>query len=403
MGFFLAGIKLTPNSVSIGLYDLTVIFGVLISIHWLVKAFHKPNYVTICLVLIASVQFVPLLAVFFSANDFQILRVLYASRMLEYFLFIPVLYLAAKNIKASTIFYSSTYILISIPVLVIMAGHPWGVFQYSWELGAAYSLLFNYLLILRVHGARNYKNTIFLLVAACVVLYTDQRSPMIAVLFGIANYVWSSKGLGSKALMAVFLCSGILIAFGTENRLSNTINEFDYLKISNVVDAGLSLAKMAPSYESFVYEDRSVLTEDGSRDLSFNLRVRKWAYAFVNMNELEYVIGLGPGYFGGAADSSIFRIFFETGVLGLLCWAMLLLRLYVKFKTSRLLLASMIINGIFIDVFYSARVICVFLVLFFLVSRSRLELSTSYRVAPFPSRLLKYPPNMSTASTSQTS
>ena len=44
-------------------------------------------------------------------------------------------------------------------------------------------------------------------------------------------------------------------------------------------------------------------------------------------NAIRIIFGNGPGYFGGAADSSILRVFFETGISSIILWFSLLIKL----------------------------------------------------------------------------
>jgi hypothetical protein len=85
--------------------------------------------------------------------------------------------------------------------------------------------------------------------------------------------------------------------------------------------------------------------------LSFHLRLRKWIYAWSKMDLLKMFYGLGPGFFGGAADSSLFRVFFETGVVGMV----LLLRTIYSLKIHKSWLGIfLLIASIFLDTLFSS-------------------------------------------------
>lgn len=363
------GLKIVPDSVSVGIYDFVALFAAIISIKKFNYIYRHARTAFLILISIALIQFSPLVASTLSSNPPQIIRFLFALRILEYIIFIPIIYFASKKISINHIYTMSLVGAIITPLVFLVNGHRWGVFQYSWELGAIYSLVFVFFLANGGVQLSNFKRIIILLISAVIVLYTNQRSPILAILFCLSAYGWNRRGFSTRASLLILLSIFIFGVFATENRLSNSFSEFEYKKIINVVEAGLQYAALSPSYDSFVYEDRSLLTEDGSDDLSFHLRIRKWAYAFVHMQPLEFVIGLGPGYFGGAADSSLLRFFFETGFIGSALWFGLFIYLFKYHKNFRLLLFSMIINGVFIDVFYSARTLLVFTLLLFLLSR----------------------------------
>lgn len=365
IAIFLGGIKIYPNTVSIGLYEIAALFGGIIFIRKIKIFIRSEKKAFFYMAFISIAQLIPLFASTVMGNPPAAFRLLFAFRIAEYFILIPSLYFAAKRITFHTLYISCMIGAISIPFFVQFAEHRWGIFQYSWELGAIYSLLFAFTIAYQNDTIPKIKKILVLIAASSVVAYTNQRSPMIAIILVTAAYGWKSRGVATKTIISFILAISVIFVFLSENRLSKSFEEFNYEKVINVVSAGLLLAESSPSYNSFVYENRSLLTEDGSGDLSFNLRIRKWAYAYVNMRPINFIFGLGPGYFGGAADSSFLRIFFETGIFGIICWLGLLIYLYRKFKNTRLLLFAMIINAAFIDVFYSARTISVFAILFF--------------------------------------
>ena len=349
------GIKAIPGQISVGVLDIFAIPAFLLSLKNLKKILYKQADLFIILTSIAAFQFLPLIYEIILSGEVPGVRFLYALRIFEYLLFIYVAVMAAPLVTLSGIYNITLVSFVSIPLIHVFIGHRWGIFQYSWELGAIYSVLFAFLLPIFL-SRPSIKNIIMIVALIGFIFYSNQRSPilsLIGTLCGIGLYYGRLK---SKSIVIAILISAIILLFSFPNRFSETVGKFEPGKVLLVIPVGISLARNASSYEEFVYQERELLTQDGANDLSFHLRVRKWTYAAVNMDLVQIFIGLGPGYFGGAADSSILRVFFETGFVGIFLWASLFVVILKKYPEARLIVFSFMINGILIDVFYSARV-----------------------------------------------
>jgi len=102
-----------------------------------------------------------------------------------------------------------------------------------------------------------------------------------------------------------------------------------------------------------------------SVDYSASVRVLKWVYVLKRAlaNPILILTGSSPGFYGKAVDGSFLRVFGELGIFGLLLYFVLFYNIFVISKETRLLILVLLINGIFIDVFYSSRSMTVILLL----------------------------------------
>ena len=358
---YLGSLKLSPGTVGLGFFDLLSFLVVLTSFGIKIprEKFYRYGF------LLLAIGFVQVFSFFLNFLLFKNThwdQVFYSMRFFQYFLLIPFLGYCSRFISAQYFCFFSFSIFVSILFSKFVFDYKWGFFQYSWELGAISSLLLALLISLpdRPKGLWFY-----IVLLAGMVLYANQRSPVLAVVLIAIYFLFFMKNkiaMSAKAIVVFTVILLFFLLFYTDSRFSSF---FENATIGSIIDAfsvGSHLANYATSYDSFVYHDRSLLTESG--DLSFHLRIRKWAFAASEMSLLGAFIGLGPGYFGGAADSSLVRAVFETGLIGLSLWLLLVIRLWRDFPGQRIIMIAFLSNCLFIDSLYSSRIFVIFVVLF---------------------------------------
>lgn len=95
-------------------------------------------------------------------------------------------------------------------------------------------------------------------------------------------------------------------------------------------------------------------------DLSFDIRAHRWAFILKTwlQHPVQILVGYGPGYFGQGVDSNFVRLIGESGVVGTACFAVFLISLlnYRRVTLTWAAIACMIVTGIFIDIFWSSKV-----------------------------------------------
>lgn len=183
-----------------------------------------------------------------------------------------------------------------------------GLYSYVWESSVPIGmLLVNYL----VHF-----NILMMLSLSVILVFIGQKTGVLAV--AITSLIFWSREVRLQRLtlqiIAMFIC-----AYGVYN-LTNiqnmrAIKALTQIDLSDLYMAARIAIEVADNYtyEQFVYEQRSTLTESG--DLSSHLRIRKWAIAAVNYDLKGLLLGLGGGFFGKGADSGWIRVFVEQGAI----------------------------------------------------------------------------------------
>jgi hypothetical protein len=197
-----------------------------------------------------------------------------------------------------------------------------------------------------------------------LVWLTDQRSLIVAVvvaMLAVTLYTsWRNRLWFCLLAFASFL---IISTYSSGHRIYKTFDAVSNIQLLSIAEIGLSQAG-SKSYREFVYQERELIGGPGSGDLSLHLRLRKWLHAASTMqkNNLKIIYGVGPAYFGKAADSAFLRIFFETGVIGLIMF----FAWYVKFIGGIKNIASptslyFLVSNMFLDVFYSPLLMSIML------------------------------------------
>lgn len=97
-------------------------------------------------------------------------------------------------------------------------------------------------------------------------------------------------------------------------------------------------------------------------DMSTGLRLYSWVLAIKSLTPWNYLFGEGPGYFTSALDSSILRVFVETGLVGIILLWRFIAALLRATRESGLGIA-IAVNMLFVDVLFSARYLVVLLIL----------------------------------------
>lgn len=358
---FSSGLKLKDHSVGVSFLEIIFLFVLIKDL-----VINKLIYKGVLIKLIFGIIFIQLLSLLLLFN-FELVRVLYALRFLEYFLIGYYIWYTFKN-KISMNTLIAIFTVTSLLFLInnqVNATYLYLPFSYIWEA----STFFSFFGVLFLDYFKNKKGKLLFLVCLILVIYTDQRSPLIAM---VITYIYIEVVKGKKiVLISVITLTVIFFGFHffKDSRLFVFIKYFSFEDVKLAVNIAYENALTYNSYDEFVYGDRSVLTENG--DLSLHLRLKKWTYAIKDMDSfIRVVFGNGPGYFGGAADSSILRIFFETGILGVILWYTLLAK-FIK-KTYFPFVLCVIINSIFIDTFYSSKIMFLtVLIILFYEDRSR--------------------------------
>ena len=354
-----SGLKLIPRTVSVSLFDLFAL--IFIAFFFMNKKLRIVNLKKIS-TLVVGILCIQLISVIFYQPT--IMKFVFAIRSVEYFLFLFVasLYFSRREgiYKPLLSYYYLIFLLYFVPII---PGYMYGLFNYAWEAPAVVSILAIYFLV--TPGSRIVK--VSTVICALVLIYlSEQRTPAAAFIITLAIYFWNASPHWTKPFLVILSITTLWISgmYG-DSRLFETF--YDVISSSNIIALSEFISQVdvtSMNYDAFAYDSRYLA--GGGGDLSLQLRFRKWSYALASQWESPHTffVGLGTGFFGGAADSSLMRVYFETGVIGLLAWS-LFFRHVFRFQSSVISYVTIcfLLNGVFVDTLYSSRVFPVYLLI----------------------------------------
>lgn len=287
------------------------------------------------LIIIGFISKVVLLSAFFRSG-FE--DVMFTGRFLSAIL---LFYFISRWIQRRKIKFSSQMIYAYSIVLFIL-----GIYSYRWEYAIIFAALFSVSILRKEFGW----SIIFLI----LVLVINQRTGLVAIL--AVEMVKLFTRLSLKQVYA-FLFVGLMSYF-----FFSLFNLEEYrifkllisLNLSDLLVAWNKAVSLAGSYtyDEFVHEQRSTLTQSG--ELSNHLRIRKWASAYVSSDGKSFLIGLGGGFFGKGADSGFVRLVFEQGIV-ITFFIFLGVSIFIARSSvsQRYIILSFLISNLFMDVMQS--------------------------------------------------
>jgi hypothetical protein len=356
-----SGVKPNSQSVGLSLFDLFSVIACIVLIYVIsAKQFKIRKRIFYP---VFAISFIPVISTFLNFQYIGLANWLYAIRFFEYFIW---LYLACLVDFERLVKLIKLFVLICVIGLLFgpYVGLIYGPFNYIWELSAFGSVAFYF--ILYFDRCTNLKSkSPYLLACVFMVFWAGQRTPVVALTVVIFLQILFQKGSGQrgKFLSSIFIIVGVLYLSFTENRIKHTFEQFFKMENLYAVEYLLERSSQSTSYDDFVYGERKLIGDAG--DLSFQLRLKKWTYAAAQQYSRPETIlyGLGAGFFGGAADSSLVRIYFETGLIGVAVWLLFFIRVCKCGPQLSLFVLLIVLNASFIDILHSSRIMTLFLII----------------------------------------
>ena len=184
---------------------------------------------------------------------------------------------------------------------------------------------------------------------------------------------WRVDGRQAVAIcfsLAVF-AAGFALSDGSalsdsSRRISET-NIFESFQRAEDLATATPRVSTSDEYLTVAYGGLQGWLPDSSHlsDSSALIRFYRWSLLWDTVqHERAYALGLGPSFAGPSVDGSLLRIFVETGLLGMVAWAMLFRAMWRRVDHSaRAALLAMVTGCLFIDLSYSMRTVTVLLVI----------------------------------------
>jgi hypothetical protein len=261
-----------------------------------------------------------------------------------------------------------------------------GMTNGPYELGAISLLLLFY-------WFHKKKNILVVLSSVSIVL-SASRVSVLGIIFGAAIFaVLSSRrksqaplirkgskfllisSIGLLVLVGSLFVSTSLEQFGQGsnaalNRVQST-SLFTAWGQSGVLAEQIPFVENASAYAVIAYEQlaNGISGSDLSQDASNLIRFYRW-HILLNTISSKFstlIFGLGPSFPGPSVDGALLRVFIEGGLVGIFCF-LFTIRSWFRGSEPWFVAAttSLLIGGIFIDTFYSMRIMIIFWTLFFI-------------------------------------
>lgn len=268
------------------------------------------------------------------------------------------------TIGSLALFVSRRFLLLNIflslaaALILDLAEIDYSLFKYmQWEtsmIAAMFALSLFYRETISPNG-----KAITLLLATLHTIISGQRSPLL-VLF-IPIYLSARRNF-FKVCLVIMLAFVALVSTNNPliDRISIIFNPDTLEMAQEIVSSDAASDITGYSYQEFIDIDRN--TE--STDTSLILRLKKWSYQFNTLDEVSFLVGKGAFAFGRGADSSLIRIFIETGLIGFLLFIFLTIKLFSRSNLfQKALFGSFLMLGLFIDAWFSSGITIYFLLL----------------------------------------
>lgn len=314
--------------------------------------------------------------------------VLFSIRMMEYLCMVVIGHAFGRLVKTESTLPKVLYwyLIINLVLCILQAaglaggigisgftsefgGRAIGLCNGPWELGIVVCFLFGYLGDHPwIRESRNRR--IFLPVACGIVLVlTAARTPL-AIFFAIGFFRATDKlPTAAKFLcrfIAPILALAILYGITTFSKTDNfaVVRLREVLNGANIDELVNFAQNFSPSlsYTEVTFEDLSKY-KDAGVDASMAMRLYIFSYLASNFyygGPLIWLFGLGHGFSGNSTDMGMVRIFCEVGLLGFLCFHLMLWHSVRSVRPARLMVVALLINQLTLDVYVGYKTMFVF-------------------------------------------
>ena len=298
----------------------------------------------------------------FEVNDVGFNGIIYALKLVEYTIVIfcisdlrPVF---IKKLLSIYLFFIFFYIFIELIGFNIGLG--WGS-RISGHFGGPYELSAIALLFIFFY----YKSYLLILAFIVIIFLTGTKAAYIALAVGFLL-----RSNIKNLLPLLVISSGILsIAIFFDERFFDFILSLTSLANNESVYALWDSIPKVNNHSEYMefFLQREGGSDSSNFDLSTFSRLNTYLVILKSFTISSVLIGHGPGFFGGAVDSSILRIIAETGLIGFAASIFVIKSLTKNYQNSYrnvLLILSIVALS---DVFFSARFLATLTLLNFYV------------------------------------
>lgn len=319
-------------------------------------------------------------------------KLFYCVRLLEYFLFFYIGTLAARFFDSHTVikaFFVWNLLWMTLQKFGLIgefssiygyqaegASRVSGIASFPSEMGALLNLIFCFFLFapsaerktiskrfaIPLLWKQFFKNTyiywLFLFFAVLIVM-TGSRVAIVALvipfLFKLKTEIKLRSINSLLGVPAFLICAIVMIGIMVIQTDSIFERSRGLLSWKNIELAGKVWDKLNIEGKLTDYPE-NVVTYNG-QDLSWWIRIHKWAYIFkiYCMHPECYLQGLGPGCAWAALDGGFLRILVETGLIGCFLFWKFFASIYQKSLQLKWMCIALFFNMVFFDAFLAYK------------------------------------------------
>ncbi|WP_295455985.1 hypothetical protein [Pseudophaeobacter sp.] len=234
------------------------------------------------------------------------------------------------------------------------------------------------------------RNRLVLVSLALVLWLTQSRITLAAALLTYLIFNWR-KSVVFGLPVGVFL-GGLLMVYPdivSNSRLAETATP---LQMWRAIAAQIETSPLITNlgdYRHYAY-DTIWQTVDGTLDISFEIRVIRWALILKSLGNdtIRLLFGWGPGAWGLAVDSHVVRLLGEVGLVGTALMGMFVLRSIMSRSAPRPYRFGMCVVAIcavFIDVLTSSKIMSfLWVILGYYYARDTMDSTAERRMVQIP-------------------
>lgn len=322
--------------------------------------------------------------------DSPLVAFMFLFRKIEYFSFIIFGYLTIRSEKDNKTIIRVIDITL-VPILIIGLLQSLGllgaftlgnyvssaqsrivsVFSGPWEYSGYLVLLTPIYLTRLLSKKSTFLNKLYSLCMIGVIAYslflTQARISILAFMFLVLFFI-----VKSKKIILITFSFAIMILVATLFDLTEKVlpERFNSISISAMVTSTQTAFKNG-DYHDFLNGGYNFYAIYGDGDLSFNMRISKWADLLNGVAE-NPLLGLGLSTTTEAVDGNYVRYLAESGILGFIFWVLLIVSVFklskknnkvssewytsLLSKTLYFGVISLLIMAIFIDIFEASKI-----------------------------------------------
>jgi hypothetical protein len=247
-----------------------------------------------------------------------------------------------------------------------------GLCNGPWELGIVVCLIVSYLTDSGWLSAKAWRRLALYGCAGVLLILTAARTPLaiftVICLFEITRPFPPGVRMIARIAVPLVAVIGLYVlvwSINTENFAVVRLREF--LNPSNLKELITFVQQFKPNPTQMEIPAGAIeIYSQANMDASMAIRFDIFSFLLSNYyfgGPIVWVLGLGHGFGGPSTDMGIVRIFCEIGVIGFVCFHMMLLRSAMMSYGIRLMVMCVVLNQLTLDVYVGYKTMFVFFII----------------------------------------